>query len=155
MRTLDEIVDFYRKNSKEDFLGFTADVLLAYLPVERVKEFAKEDADLSKWQPKLLTREAVLEEMKDYMEFAWDKAENHRGISAWRSVEKMQAWLWLLGDEPTLTFAKEDDNYTNYGAPILMKICQIYGFPIPDDEGVRNMAQGKPCYPGCTEGCGR
>ncbi len=128
---------------------------MAYLPIEQFKEFVKKDANLSDWEPIPLTHEAVLAEMKEYMEFAWGKVDAHRGISASRSVEKMQAWLWLLGDEETLTFARDDDNYTNYGAPVLMKICQVYDFPIPDDEGIRNMAQGKPCYPGCDEGCGR
>lgn len=154
MKTYDEIVAFYEAESKNDFLGFTADVLLPYLPVEKVKPFLKEDADLSEWKTVPLTEESVITEMRGYMEFAWGKAQDHRGISASRSVEKMSAWLWLLGDEETLSFAKDGDNYRNYGAPILKKICEVYQFPIPDDEGIKNMSEGKPCYPGRDSGCG-
>jgi hypothetical protein len=155
MRTLDDIVEYYRKHGKDDLLGFSAEVLLPYLPAEKLRKFAKDDADLSEWEPKPLDRETVLAEMKEYMAFAWDKVYAHRGISASRSVEKMAAWVWLLADEDTYAFAKESEHYTNYGAPILMKICQVYGFPIPDDEGVRRMTRGKPCHDGCEEGCGQ
>src|SRR5258708_34724817 len=90
LKTTDEIVEYYRKEGKNDFLGFAADVLLPYLPVEQVKEFLNDDVDLSEWKPLPLTAEAVIANMREYMAFAWGKVENHRGISAERSVEKMK-----------------------------------------------------------------
>lgn len=155
MRTVDEIVEYYRREQGNDFFGFTAEVLLSYLTAEQFKEFAKPDADLSEWKAQPLTREYVLEEMRKYMEFAWGKVEDHRGLSAGRSIEKMQAWLWLLGDEETRAFADDGDNYAQYGAPILKKICEVYGFPIPEGEAIKRMSQGLPCYEGCQEGCSR
>lgn len=155
MQTIEEIVAYYERERQEDIFGFLSEVLLRYLPTEAVKPFLKEGTDLSAWQPTPLTEEAVIADMGQYMAFAWGKVSDHRGISAYRSIEKMQGWLWLLGDEETLAYAKDEEHYPQYGAPILLRICQRYGFPVPDEEGIRNMAQGKPCYPGCQEGCGR
>jgi len=88
------------------------------------------------------------------MEFAWGKIEDHRGISANRSIEKMEAWLWLLDDEETLA-ALEEAPYKNYGAPKLKVICDKYGFPVPQDETIQNMIASRPCREGCQDGCGQ
>src|SRR5690348_11230377 len=99
MRTIEDIITHYRNKQESDFFGFAGEVLLPYLSAEQVKPFLKPDADLSDWKQEPLKFEAVVTAMREYMEFAWDKVQDHRGISASRSVEKMQAWLWLLGDE--------------------------------------------------------
>lgn len=153
MRTTEEITAYYRQESKNDPFGFEGQVLLPYLSAEQARQFLQEGADLSEWAQEPLTEEAVLNHMREYMAFAWGKVRDHRGISASRSVEKMQAWLWLLGDEETLAFAKNDDNYPQYGAPILKKICEKYGFPVPEGSDVENMARGQKCSAGCA-GCG-
>ena len=111
MRTLDEIVEHYRSTMDEDQLGFTAEVLLPYLPFDRAQRFLKPAALSEDWpDPAKLSRDSILAEMKDYMNFAWGKVEDHRGISASCSVEKMCAWLWLLDDDDTMAFAKSDDD---------------------------------------------
>ncbi len=153
MRTTQEIIRYYRNHS--DFFGFTGEVLIPYLSEDEVKPFLKEGTDLTEWKQQPLTREYVIAEMRQYMEFAWGKVEDHRGISASRSVEKMRAWLWLLEDEDTRAFADDEWHYAQYGAPILKKICEVYGFPIPDGDDIRNMSQGKPCEEGCDQGCER
>jgi hypothetical protein len=91
--------------------------------------------------------------MRDYMEFAWGKADDHRGLSAMRSVEKFKAWVWLLGNDKLVEFCEDDDHYAYYGAPVLQRICQEYSFPIPDDAGIQRMMKGLPCKDGCTSGC--
>jgi hypothetical protein len=156
MKTQSEIVEHYRSIRKSDFLGFQAEVLLSHLSFGSAKEFLKEDADQEKWGVALpLTEEAIKEEMRDYMKFSWQKVLDHRGISASRSVDKMEAWLWLLGDDEMVAFAKDANaNYSQYGAPILKAISEKYGFGIPDDPRAARMAQGLPCVDGCDEGCG-
>jgi hypothetical protein len=153
LRTVPEIVARYRDTRAEDILGFHGSVLLEYLPVTDLRQFCKEGADLSDWTPSALTREAITEAMREYMEFAWGKATGHRGISANRSVAKLAAWLWLLGDGELAAFANDSANYPYYGGPILGRICEKYGFPIPDEEAARRMASGQPCEEHCCEGC--
>lgn len=138
----------------DDFFGHANEVLCPYLSAEEVKPFCEQDADLSDWKQQPLERDTIVAEMAEYMTFAWEKAQDHRGLSAMRSVTKMQAWLWLLGDDETLAYAKNYDNYAQYGAPVLKKICEVYSFPIPDGEEIENMAKGLPCTSGCVMGCG-
>jgi hypothetical protein len=115
--------------------------------------------------PKPQDREIIIEDMKEYYGFALEKATDHRGLSAGRSIEKMEAWVWLLDDG---NYEKIHWSwYTNYGAPILKEIGDIYGFEyLGKEEGeyadyikesnqkFLNMANGKPCRPDCNEGCG-
>src|SRR5579859_7051421 len=105
MKTEDEILAYYQQC--DDMLGFVGEAILPFLSPEKVSPLLKEDADLSDWQQKPLTRESVIATMREYMTFAWEKVMDHRGISAMRSVEKMTAWLWLLGDEETQQFAED------------------------------------------------
>lgn len=157
MKTHTEIVEYYRTVRGDDFFGFTGEVLLPFLPFDQVKEFLKSTAIAEKWEePELLTHDNIISQMREYMKFALEKAENHRGISAGRSIEKMLAWLWLLSDEEIIIFAKTDGHYQNYGVPILKCIAEKYDFETPAGESwFENMAQGRPCYPGCDEGCGK
>lgn len=155
MRTPDDIVVFYREVLEDgrDFLGFIGDVVLNYLPREKLLLFAETVKIPERYEENPLTEEYIFQEMKKYMEFAWTKVQDHRGISATRSVQKMIAWLWLLGDEGLCAFAQQDDHYPMYGAPVLLEICQKYDIPVPSDERVFRMAKGLPCHDECHEGC--
>jgi len=154
-RTIEEIVNYYKTIKADDFLGFQAEVLLSYLPAKTLRQFCKKGARLSDWKSYPLTKKQILKEMKEYMEFAWDKVENHRGISANRSIVKMRAWLWLLKNQELVDFANNPDNYPNYGAPILKKICEKYGFLVPENTKIERMSEGFSCCNDCVEGCGR
>ena len=69
------------------------------------------------------------------MEFAWDKANNCRGISASRSIDHYSVWIWLLGDEDKLSDIRD---YEYYGKPQLVEICELYGWDHSKwDDGVR------------------
>lgn len=63
------------------------------------------------------------------MEFAWGKANGCRGLSAGRSLEHMQAWVWLMGDDDFWSEldASIEHAYQYYGKPQLVLICNHYG----------------------------
>ena len=74
--------------------------------------------------------------MIDYMEFAFDKAHDERGISANRSINHMIAWSWLSGDDE-LNQAIEHEyetNYHSYSLEILRMICEKLGID-PKEHG--------------------
>lgn len=151
MKTIKEITEKAVDKSKEA-LSFWPEVLLEFLTYEQAKPLLKPDYDGKDWpKPLPLTREIVVEKMREYMSFAWDKAENHRGISASRSVDKMHAWTWLIGEDNQINW----DNYQNYGCPILKQICEKYGFNIPKSEALVRMSQGLVCGTDYDCGCGR
>lgn len=133
MRTDEEIVAHVKKVSEGFDLFSTVADLIVYLPYKHAKQFLKEGVTEEDWEESYrpLTREAVIKEIINYMDFAIGKAEGHRGISADRSIEHYKRWVWLLGDDDLLEFLEDSDNYENYGAPMLKKICETYKIPFP------------------------
>ena len=145
------------RHSNDDIFGFRFEALIPFLPFKYAREFLKEDIDEEKWKPTHIepTRLNILKEIEEYIEFAWDKVENHRGLSADRSVTKIATWLWLLGESEDDFLRKyEITGYAQYGAPKLALVCNTFGFNIPGSPEIRRMIQGLPCCPDCSEGCG-
>lgn len=132
MKTQEEIVA--RLNQSDSMFGFDRSVLVPFLDLEHAKPFLV--PDMTDWTQVPLDRETVLNQMREYMDFAWRKVEDHRGLSASRSVEKFEAWLWLLGDEPVIADF-DAAPYENYGAPKLHVVCKAYGLPVPESERCR------------------
>jgi hypothetical protein len=162
VRTQEEIVKKIKSIEGKDLFGFQTDDLLESLDFDHAKQFLKEEATADKWQNKIPSHEEITRTIIDYLPFAFSKAIDHRGISAARSIEHMKAWLWLLGNDELLAFAENEDNYQNYGAPILMEIADALGVKIElDEEDLKifeAMANGEIC-PACSTGnqcgCGR
>ena len=152
MRSFEELVGFVKRSN--DIFGFAAEALAPYLPYQQVREFLAPKVSSAEWVPEPYTHETVTTQMRDYMAFAWGKVLAHRGLSAGRSVAKMKAWLYALGDDEMVAFCEDESHYPQYGAPMLKAISEKYGFSIPDDERVRRMVQGLPCSDGCEDGCG-
>lgn len=155
MRTQEEIAQ--RMRDSASMFGFEREIFVGFLDLKHAKEFLKDEAvaeyesGSKKWDYKDPTRENVLAEMKEYMAFGWEKVDDHRGLSANRTIEKMQAWAWVLGDDELMKKI-EDAPYPQYGAPKLKAICDHLDWSMPDSESIRNMANGEHC--GADYGCG-
>lgn len=150
VRTVEEITARLRQGA-DDVFGWRFEVLVRYLTAEQVQEFTP-GVDLSAWVIAPLHAEPIAEEVRSYMAFAWGKVEDHRGLSAGRSVEKIGAWLWVLGLDDMLA-AMTAAEYQNYGAPQLAVVCRLLNLPIPPGEWAQRMIASLPCQPGCDEGC--
>lgn len=156
-RTDQEIVARIKEVEAEglDIFGTEVGDLMNYLPFDLARPWLQYHVTLDQWEKvrQPYTRESVLKEMKDYMSFAVDKATNHRGLSASRSISHYKAWVWLLGDTDFETVDWEA--FQNYGCPILALIAETYEIPVDRSEDFENMVLGRSCRPGCIEGCGR
>lgn len=138
MRTQQEIVDRIEAVKNEDFFGAETGDLLNALDFEHAKPYLKPGVTPEQWvDAASQTAEKVIEDMRNYMGFAWGKALDQRGLSASRSISHFRAWLWLLEDEELLAFIN-GDNYAQYGKPILRAICEKYGFDVPYADKVRD-----------------
>ena len=126
-----EIADRLRARKDDDFFGFETSEYFLSLDRDHVREFAKEDADLSDWEPSFVTVDDVKERLLDYMEFAWDKANGCRGISANRSVMHIIAWLWLMGGKyrafSDVVEEMFENHYEHYGKGILATVSEFMG----------------------------
>lgn len=155
MRTQKEIVDRIVAIKDSDFFGFEKGDLVVYLEFEAARPFIKDDMTAEKWAEVVKgSRKDPLQEIRDYLPFAFDKATGHRGLSASRSISHMRAWAWLSGDEKLLAIADDDAGYSNYGMPILIRAAEHLGAPFPD-QFAHMREVGAPCRPGCEEGCGQ
>lgn len=79
------------------------------------------------------TREKVLAQAESDLAFAFEKALNKRGISADLMTGVIEMWGWIL-ETP---LPDRDENYAQYGLPILKAAALAWGFdnPIGDDTG--------------------
>lgn len=134
MRTRTEVLDRVRpilqgKEEGPDLFGTFVGNLCEFLTYEELKPYFKEDAKPEDWPaPPPLTREAVLEKMKDYLSFAWGKANGRRGLSANRSINHYEAWLWLLGGDDAEFGRTLEGMYEYYGKTCLVAICERFGW---------------------------
>ena len=133
MRTDDEILARIEARKEEDFFGFELTDLLLRLPFDKAKPYLNDETKAEDWKVQPRDRESVLKEMHAYMSFAWDKANNCRGLSAGRSMCHYMAWTWLAGDD-----LGDLTEYEFYGKDNLVKICQHYGWDSSQwDDGER------------------
>lgn len=129
MRTQDEIVARYHERREHDLLGFEVHEYLLALDWEHVRPLLKDGAQESS-QP-FKTDDDVRARMADYIDFAYRKCFDRRGISACRSIMHYEAWIWLIGDDELLAKidAKcERDGSDDYGESVLDLIAEHYGY---------------------------
>lgn len=148
LRTEESILE--RVRQCDNFLGFDKEVLVPYLPFSLANQFLVEGAKEEDWQPVANEVEAIFKEALDYLTFAYGKAQNHRGISASRSVDKMTEYCWLLGDDEDVV---GNADWGQYGVGRLFAAAKFLGQPTPDDEDLKRMAKGLPCVDDCWDGC--
>ena len=120
-----------------DFFGAQRIDLIYTLPYEYAKPFINEEATEELWND--ARRKGTSEEyIKDYMEFAWSKANGCRGLSASRSIDHFEARLWLHGDDELCEKFRQVD-YGFYGKDKLIFICEHFGWDWKQwDDGVRS-----------------
>jgi len=135
MRTQEEIVKRIGEREKNDMFGWEVHEYLPYLDYGHAKPFLKDGVKEEDWGREKRT---PAEKIKGYMSFAWDKANNCRGISAGRSLMHIVAWLWLDGQDEFLKEWHNLEDYEYYGKPQLIAICELYGIDWEQyDDGVR------------------
>lgn len=149
-RTQDEIVARVKATRHTDVFGFVAEVLLSGLDHSHAKPWLRDDSKPEDW-PCPLSLDQQRTGAVDYLAFAFEKAGDHRGISAIRSVDKLGAWLWLLELDHERFDAAD---YSQYGVPKLFVAAEELGVEKPTDTDLVRMSQGLPCEDGCDMGCG-
>lgn len=80
-----------------------------------------------KHQPIPFTRENVLKQLKEDVEFGWEKACDERGISSSFMFECVKFWNWVL-EEGLENWS--DDDYAPYGKPLFEATAKKYGWDL-------------------------
>jgi hypothetical protein len=136
MRTQEELIERYK--SCNDMFGFESNEYLSGMTVESLESLKgthiKEDADLDLHVVLFKDDQAILDCCKSYMEFAWEKANGCRGISAYRSIMHYKAWLWMIGEDGW----DDIEDFQYYGKDELVRICNFLGIDSSlYDDGIR------------------
>ena len=137
-RTQIEIMNRINEVAEHDFFGAQTGDLISFLDFDHAQGFIKEGTTRERWDEitKAITSPANC--IADYMGFAWDKANNRRGLSSGRSIDHMRTWLWLDGKDD---LAEQIEDYEYYGKPQLVAVCNEYGIDwkqYDDGEWVNN-----------------
>ena len=117
-RTQDEIVGRIESitaqveaHSGFDFFGKRRELLVMHLDWEHAQPYAIDGATAEMWgEP------AEFAAVEAYLEFAVEKIRGERGLSASRSVDAFNEFLWLYTDDATVETYLETD-YEPYGRP--------------------------------------
>lgn len=125
MRKQEEIIARVEAKKDNDLLGFETGIYYVFLDYEHAKKYAKPGVTQELWEADM-EKKTPAECIKTYMPFAWEKANDCRGISANRSIEHFIAWIWLDGDDTGWLEDEYKDHYEHYGKPQLVKICEKY-----------------------------
>ena len=127
-RTQEEIKQRFK--DADDTFGTQAGDLVCYMSFETAKEFLTEDyvkeveAGKEEWNQKTDAKAEII----DYLEFAYGKAENERGLSSGRSMLHFRSWVWLDDKDFYEEIEHYIDHYTNYGIPTLDMISEHYDY---------------------------
>jgi hypothetical protein len=124
MKTQEQIIERITQAKDRDPFSFEWGMYLSCLTFDNIKQYLKEDITQEELlemeqKHKVSTIDDIKREMAEYLDFAWDKCENERGISANRSIMHYQAWFWLIGEDGWDDLM---DDYRSYGRPQLERI---------------------------------
>lgn len=136
MKTIEEILSNY----EEEWATFIDDRfgarLCQFLTEEQMESigFSMKEECKGQHVTKEWTRENILEQLKDDVEFGFEKALDQRGISSGLMFDVVLKWNKVL-EEGLENW--DEDHYAMYGLPLFKATAVKYGWdnPIGDDDG--------------------
>jgi hypothetical protein len=114
LRTKEEILARIKMAQKRDLFGDEWHIYCDALSFEDRSKFCQNVSN--DWKPR--TYQEIKKEAIDYLEFAWEKANDEKGLSAARSISHYVAWMWLLG----IDVDELCEEYDDYGKSQLEQI---------------------------------
>ena len=128
MKAIKEILENY----EEEYQTFLDDRfgvrLCQFLTIEEMEAlgFVYNDPEKAKaHEPKEWTEENILAQLKEDVEFGWEKACDERSISSNLMYMVVKTWCKVLENE----FADFDD-YAPYGKPLFEVVAEQYGWEL-------------------------
>lgn len=124
MKTLDYVLENYKSDTLD---GRDLNRLADFIPekdLEKINLVLKEEYK-GKHQHKEFTRENILQQLKNDVEFGWEKARNQRGISSSLMFDVVKMWNWILEEG-----LEDFNNYGSYGSPLFFETAKKYGWQL-------------------------
>lgn len=126
MKTINEMLENYK--DYETFLDDRFGVRLCqFLTLNQIEQIGFSLKDGIIHTPKDFTEQEVLKQLKEDVEFGWEKACDERGISSNLMYEVVKNWCKVLENE----FA-DFDNYYDYGKPLFRAVAKKYNWNLEE-----------------------
>ena len=133
MKTLEQIAKQYKSDTLD---GRDLNRLVQFIPEPMLPAFGLnlKPEYVGKHTALEFTRENILKQLKEDVEFGFQKALDQRGLSAGMMFQVVSMWNWIL-EEGLEDF--DDEDYAFYGLPLFKATAVKYGFdnPIGEDNG--------------------
>ena len=140
MKTLNQIKENYKSNTID---GRDLNRLAQFILENEFKDFGLEIKEefIGTHQHILFTRENILKQLEEDVDFGFEKALDQRGISASLMFAVVKMWNWIL-EEGLEDW--DENNYAMYGLPLFKATAVKYGWnnPIGGDEGYETKYNG-------------
>lgn len=131
MKTLEQIAQLYTSNTID---GRDLYRLAQFIPDDMLSRFGLELNPDQQGNREVLefTRENILKQLEEDVNFGFEKALGQRGISSSLMYDVVKMWNWVLEDG-----LEDFEDYAQYGLPLFKATAVKYGFenPIGDDYG--------------------
>lgn len=132
--------------------GIERSRLLEALPWKYAQTFLRPDSghDEKIWEEQRTVDQGhAAQQIRDYLPFAWKKANECRAISAQRSLAHFRGLLWLMGDEHEELRQRlvEGEAIEFYGKPQLVEVSEWAGVQwrkLDNDEWRRSSPDDEP-----------
>ena len=129
LKTIEYIIENYSQFETffEDRFGKR---LCDFLNVEQMAKIGwkyKDEKQNAEHKIKEFTKENVLAQLKRDVEFGWEKACNHRGISSELMFYVVLSWCRVLEDGLE---SWDIDNFYPYGTPLFKAVAEKYGWEL-------------------------
>jgi len=135
MKTKEEILKAVENGKKSESLDSRDfERLSDYFSVSEWKAFGfslKEGQEAPK--VKEWTKENILKDLKEDLDFGFDKVLGQRGLSAGAMNDVVKMWMWVLNDE-----LQYHSDYAQYGLPLLKAVALKYDLKNEIGEDVGN-----------------
>ena len=129
MKTLNEVLDNYNEIYKvliDDRFGIRLCQFLSVNQMNRIG-YNIDEKHIATHQPIEWNEENILKQLKEDVEFGYEKAINERGISSGLMYMTVLSWCKVLENE----FASWDgSNYGEYGKPLFEAVAKKYGWKL-------------------------
>jgi len=135
MLTIEAIIAHVSEKGSNTLDGRDMSRLSRFIPVSewgKLGLVVKEGVDPATILTVPMTREILLAQLAQDLDFGFEKALNKRGLSAGMMYEVVKMWMWVLEDD-----LQHSDLYAQYGLPFFKAVALKYGLenPIGEDEG--------------------
>lgn len=131
MKTLEQVKKEYKSNTVD---GRDLSRLMQFIPENELSDFGlvlkEEYKGLHRHTD--FTKENILIQLKEDVDFGFEKALDKRGISSSLMYEVVSMWNWILEDG-----LENFTDYAQYGLPLFKATAIKYGFenPIGENKG--------------------